>query len=212
MQAGKPWIQVYSGVAEDLAFDYEHPDRFTWPVPSIAHHLSQLNRYTGAARSIYSVAEHSVRVGQYARDLVQVYWQDDATRAEAMLAAERAGQMHDAVEMAIGDVNSPLKSMPFMAEFKAYEKGLHAMVAARFDLKRIVVMHRGKEYDVVTSADITALEHERRALLGKAPGGWKRYDVLPSVPSVAFDARSMGWTAAYAERAFLDACARLGLR
>lgn len=213
MQVGKPWIQVNSGQARDTAFDYEHPERFEWPLHSIAWHLSQLNRFTGAARKTYSVAEHSRRVAVYAADLIHAY-ADPALGFPAIAAlarkAARAGLMHDAVEAVIGDVNSPLKAMPFMKGFKDYEKTLHPMVAKRFDLEAVSITHDGKPYDVVLSADITALDFERAQLLGEPPGDWKRYDVLPVVESLAF--QDLGWNAEFAFAAFLDHAELLGVQ
>jgi hypothetical protein len=212
MEAGKPWIQVFSGAGVDLAFDYRHPEAFTWPLVPVAHHLSQINRYTGAARRTYSVAEHSRRVAYYAAELVQHYAADLSTADRCALAmkAARAGLMHDVPEAVIGDVNSPLKSMPFMAGFKAYEKTLHPMVAARYGLEQVVVQFEGRPYDVVLSADLTALDFERSALLGESPGEWKRYDRLPTLETSAF--KFLGEDAPTARARFLEAALDLELR
>jgi uncharacterized protein len=213
MEAGKPWIQVYSGAEVDLAFDYRFPEQFTWPLVPVAHHLAGINRYTGAARRTYSVAEHSRRVAQYASELVHAY-ADPALGLEAIqalaLKAARGGLLHDAPEAVVGDVNSPLKSMPFMSGFKAYEKTLHPMVAARYGLEPVTVMFEGRPYDVVLSADLTALDFERRVLLGKSPGPWKEYERLPTIETRAFS--FLGEDAETACERFLETAELLGLR
>lgn len=207
----KRWIQTFDPGPVDGAFDYEHPELFTWPVPFIAHHTANINRYTGAARRTYSVAEHSWRVALYAADLVKAFEPDKSKHPELCLKASRKGLMHDAHESAVGDVNSPLKSMPFMAGYKAYEKSLIPMVNARFALEDVFVTHEGRAYNVVVCADLAALAFERVQLLGKAPHAWDSYDILPVVDSKAFMG-DLGMPAEEAEKLFLDGCKVLGLK
>jgi hypothetical protein len=199
----KKWIQTHGEGGVDGSFDYERPHLFTWPLPTVAHHLSNLNRYTGAASRTYSVAEHSWRVALYAADLAKVYGGD------AQVAA-REGICHDIVECVIGDVNSPLKSMPFMAGFKKYEADLQLLVQARFKTSgRFWVTHDGKHYDIVRCADLAALDYERAQLLGKPPMEWSPFPILPAVPTKAFD--DCGMPARDARELFLTACAALGV-
>lgn len=67
-------------------------------IRDIAHHLSNLCRYTGAVPTFYSVAQHSVIVARY------------FLKKEERLA----GLLHDAAEAYINDLSSPLKkSDPF---------------------------------------------------------------------------------------------------
>lgn len=201
--AGKKWIQTRGEGGVDGFFDYERPTLFTWPVPTIAHHLSMLNRYTGAAGRVYSVAEHSWRVALYAADLAKVYGGDPK-------AAAIHGMLHDAVEAVIGDVNSPLKSMPFMAGFRQYEDDLQLLVHRRFNITPQVVQHNGRHFNLVRAADLAALDFERAQLLGKPPMPWMPFDVLPEVPSEAFKGE-LGMPAADAKELWLAACAGLGI-
>lgn len=214
LEAGKPWIQVYSGEEVDFSFDYRYPERFTWPLLSVAHHLSGINRYTGAARRPCSVAEHSRRVAVYAAELVHAY-ADPALGREAITAlalkAARKGLMHDAHESVTGDVNAPLKGMPFMAGFKAYEKSLVPLVDARYGLETVKLVHQGREYDVVVSADVTALDFEKEQCLGEEPGPWTDFQPLPVLQNTrAFD--HIGEPAAVAKARFLEFAEILGLR
>lgn len=177
----KSWIQMYSGLEVDYEFDYEHPELFQWPIVSVAHHLAYICRYTGAPRRFYSVAEHCSRVALYAADLVRQYGkQEDAFNAA------RAGLVHDFTEAPYGDVNSPLKNMPFMAGYKRAEEAAHPLVARRFNTHKVFVEWNGDKWDVVRCADLQALEFERVQLLGKAPHPWRQNHLLPVVESNAF--------------------------
>ena len=66
-------------------------------VEDIAHHLSQINRYNGATRYPYSVAQHSVLMANYA--LRSGY---DPRYVLAVL-------MHDAAEAYLQDLITPIK-------------------------------------------------------------------------------------------------------
>lgn len=203
----KRWIQVHSGEEVDLAFDYEHPEQFKWPLKSCAHHLSFICRYTGAVRRYYSVAEHVSRVALYAADLVRFYEPGAADKAKD---AARAGMVHDFTEAVVGDVNSPLKNMPFMHGYKLFEETLHPMVAKRFDTHKVFVEHAGEKWDVVQVADLQALEMERVQLLGKPPHPWRQNHLLPVVKSNAF-LGELGMPPEDAEAALLSLAAIIGV-
>lgn len=194
----KAWIQMFSGAEVDFDFDYEHPELFTWPVVSVAHHLAYICRYTGACRRFYSVAEHVSRVALYAADLVRVYG-----KVEDAKPAARAGLVHDFSEAPCGDVNSPLKNMPFMHGYKLYEESLHPMVAKRFNTHKVFVEWGGDKWDVVRVADLQALEFERIQLLGKSPRPWFQNHLLPVVPSNAFKGE-LGMPPEQAEASLLE--------
>lgn len=201
----RPWIQTFSGQDVDGEFDYEHPEMFTWPVESIAHHLAMICRYTGAPKKFYSVAEHCARVALYAADTVRAYRKDLSAEALTLEAkgAARAGLVHDVTEMVMGDVNSPLKNMPYMAGYKKAEEALHVHVAKRFNTHKVFVEYKGLKYDAVRNADLQALEFERKALLGKPPRPWEPMNLLPVVPSQAF-AGELGLSWEEAESNYLD--------
>lgn len=213
MSANKSWIQMYSGAETDFDFDYEHPDQFQWPLVSVAHHLAYICRYTGAARRFYSVAEHVSRVALYAADLVKKY----ANRslgieaiAEAAKSAARMGLCHDFTEAVVGDVNSPLKNMPFMHGYVLYEDALHVRVAKRFNVHKVFVDYGGDKWDVVKVADLQALEFERVQLLGKAPHPWRANHLLPVVESNAFQGE-LGMYPEQAEATLMNLAGILGV-
>jgi hypothetical protein len=77
-------------------------------ITDIAHHLSHINRYTGATPEPYNVAHHSVLVSRefLDRDL------------------RLAGLLHDAAEYVLNDIASPVKRHPAM---RGYVKALDAL-------------------------------------------------------------------------------------
>jgi 5'-deoxynucleotidase YfbR-like HD superfamily hydrolase len=82
------WIETYSG----LQFDILEPHQETINIVDIAHALSQLCRFTGHTKYMYTVGQHSLLASYLVPE-------------EEALAA----LLHDASEAYIGDVNRPLK-------------------------------------------------------------------------------------------------------
>jgi hypothetical protein len=87
-------------------------------IRDIAHHLSQINRYTGAAPIPYSVAQHSVAVSRHF-----VNWE-----------MRLAGLLHDAGEAYLNDIASPLKKHPCMAGYVEALDRLDALVFVTYGL------------------------------------------------------------------------------
>lgn len=92
------WIRTYTGNYVCLA----KPDPSTISIVDIAHHLACEARWAGATSRHYSVAEHSIWVARFVRELVPAESRDIAT-AHALL--------HDAHEAYIKDIPTPLKAM-----------------------------------------------------------------------------------------------------
>ena len=72
-------------------FDFFRPDPATICITDIAHHLACINRYTGATRVPYSVAEHCVRMSYLP------------------IGDSLLNLMHDSAEAYIHDIASPQK-------------------------------------------------------------------------------------------------------
>jgi len=87
-----PWMQLANGGA--YVFGDGPHDLTGFRVEHVAHALSQINRYTGHSRFPYSVAQHSVFVSKLL----------DFDPRLAML-----GLAHDAHEIIIGDIGTPMK-------------------------------------------------------------------------------------------------------
>ena len=122
-------------------------------IEDIAHHLAQLNRYTGAARRPYSVAEHSLGV-------VELMRHAGVIDPSALLA----GLMHDAHEAYTADLSSPMKLVIGDAWVRQ-ERRIQRAVLGRFGL----ITATAAWGFTIGNADMTALLTEREQLL--PPGG-----------------------------------------
>lgn len=122
-------------------------------VDDIAHHLSQLNRYTGAARRPYSVAEHALLTADIAE------WHGETPIVQLCTLH------HDSHEMVTADLNSPAKHAVDAISGNAYAWSLFEHEHAEH-FRRALSLHttfvsaraRIKHYDLI------ALATERRDL------------------------------------------------
>jgi hypothetical protein len=168
------WIQSFTGrKLEPLAFTAEqlHP-------ADMAHHLALSCRFTGAVRSFYSVAEHSVRVASLLLD------QPDGARLA------RYGILHDASEYVLHDLPRPLKRLPEFEFYRQLEAKVQGIIYAAHGLT-------DPEPPEVKHADLVLLNSERLELLGPAPDSWGELPPPLSGP------QGMGWDPTYAEGMFL---------
>jgi hypothetical protein len=119
-------------------------------IDDIAHHLAQLNRFTGATVRPCSVAEHSLFVAEILAH----------EHPGCPPIALRAGLLHDAREAYTNDPSSPWKQV--LGE--AYE-------LAEWPIERAVRQHFGIEQAAIDwraaikHADLVALATERRDLM-----------------------------------------------
>lgn len=137
------WMQTVSGHRY-----YPHdPSPYDVRIGDIAHHLSLINRYTGATLFPYSVAEHSLLVSY----VVERYAPEHALVA----------LMHDATEAYLTDLNRPVKSG--LPAYKALEqKNWERAVAPAFGLPHVIP-------DIVHAADTAILYYEKTRLLKQTP-------------------------------------------
>jgi hypothetical protein len=114
----------------------------------IAHHLAQINRFTGACSRPYSVAEHSLLVERI------------GARRGASPILRLALLMHDAHEAYTSDLSSPAKIAVGFG-WRTFE-GAHALnVGHHFGLRTTFVGYRAE----ITRCDLIALATERRDLM-----------------------------------------------
>lgn len=176
------YIRTYSG--ERFYVLDPRPEEID--IQDIAHHLSLVCRFVGGIRTMYSVAEHSVRVSD---------WLMDAT-GDVELALW--GLLHDASEAYLGDVTRPLKQSWLMFGYRFIERRVSAAIAQRFEL-------RGGEPASVKEVDaricITEARDLRIAARGDISGVRRGYQPLPITIKP--------WTSAVAERQFLARFERL---
>lgn len=146
MTAAHTWIQTFTGGD----FDILDPDPAKITIEDVAHHLALLNRYTGATRLPYSVAQHSVIVSRIVPSRLAL-----------------AGLLHDAEEAYVNDLSSPMKRL-IRAEAPGLIERVHGAV------RRAVETRFGVSFDdpEIKRADLIALATEKRDLLTecKRPG------------------------------------------
>lgn len=136
----------------------------------IAHHLGHLCRWTGSTREFYSVAEHSVCVGDLVEErggtAVEVAW----------------GYLHDAGEAYLCDIARPVKHHPAMAFYRDAEDRLLRVIGERFGLPWPLPA-------IVKQADDDILAAEALALMPRDPA----LESLYSARDLADALRVRGW-------------------
>jgi len=143
-------IHTFSGIA----FDLLNPKPEMILIEDIVHSLSLINRFNGAARFPYSVAQHSLYVAGLLPPELKLH-----------------GLLHDAPEAYVGDMVSPLKKI--MTEYKEVEAGIAGVVAEVFGLSRPAPPE-------VKKADLAVLSAERKQVLLPSYGPWYKNFPLPA--------------------------------
>ena len=143
-------IHTFSGIA----FDLLNPKPEMILIEDIVHSLSLINRFNGAARFPYSVAQHSLYVAGLLPPKLKLH-----------------GLLHDAPEAYVGDMVSPLKKI--MTEYKEVEAGIARVVAKVFGLARPAPPE-------VKKADLAVLSAEREQVLQPSYGPWYKDFPLPA--------------------------------
>lgn len=143
----EPWIMTYSG----HPFVYANPDPDCIIIEDIAHALSNICRYTGHARTFYSVAEHSVRVSYMVEN-----------KYGRQFAFE--GLMHDAAEAYVSDMNKPLKTL-LGDVYKRVERIAGDAIAKKFGFS-------AEKTEPVAYCDGALYLAERRDLFGALKPGF----------------------------------------
>lgn len=134
--------------------DLRYPRVETITLADISHHLAQINRYTGACRRPFSVAEHSLLVLEV---LQRVFTLD--------VHGLMAGLMHDAHEAYTQDLSTPAKGQVGEA-WHAFEGRMQRAVLSAFGLHAATQKHQ----PAIKQADLIALATERQQLLPTGPG------------------------------------------
>jgi len=168
------YITTYLGNKVDLI----NPTPDMIDIVDIAHHLAQINRYVGAARFPYSVAQHS-------------FLMSHMVSQENALAA----LLHDATEAYLGDISYPLKSL--LPDYRAVEDKFWGVIAAKF----------GLPYDLppeVKRADTLIRNAEKNALFLNSPD-WHEVDsdefIMPEVYPMSFTRAELSF-----RKRWLDLC------
>lgn len=148
VESDKSWMITASG--RKLLF--LNPATHAISLMDIAHHLSNVCRFTGAVSQFYSVAQHSVFVGQ----LVKTALDDEGVDRESVEYWDQilAGLLHDAEEAYVNDLSSPLKAC-IRGKYKWIAVGIRRCIFEKFGIDW--------EYDnkTVKDADNIAIMVER---------------------------------------------------
>lgn len=129
-------------------FDFRDPRPEAVSIADMCESLSKLCRFTGHCYGFYSVAAHSIFVGNILVEALQ--------RPDLKLE----GLLHEGNEPYMNDVNSPLKGE--CPDYKAIQKRVENVVAERFGLRNDDETHR-----VVKRADWLAYCVEQAVLMPK---------------------------------------------
>lgn len=108
----KDWIMTYPSGSKFYPLDPRPEDIH---IEDIAHHLSNICRFTGGVSTFYSVAEHCCMVSDQVPAIYRL-----------------AGLLHDASEAYLSDIASPVKHTKDMAPYREAEDRLSKMILMKF--------------------------------------------------------------------------------
>jgi uncharacterized protein len=177
------WMLTASGTGFNLAL----VDQASISLQDVGHHLSTINRFTGAAARPISVAEHSLLV----LEILKIF---GVTDPSVLLA----GLMHDAHEAYTNDVSSPMKQLIGEA-WDFQEQRIQRAVLKRFK----VLTAYTSAADVIRRADLTALMTERKYLLPPTGPAWFCESTHPPIVWDFASSASLTWSDW--RQAFIDA-------
>lgn len=170
------WIQTYRGRFTPL-----EPRAEDVRIEDIAHQLALTNRFRGATRDPYSVAQHCVLVAEHLPKRLKL-----------------AGLMHDAPEAYLGDVSAPVKGRMMV---RNAEVGTRSFIYVETVTMQVIAQALGFDWTscyghAVRKQDLRACATERRDLLAHRTRGWGlprpwRYQIC-------------AWHWEYAESRFLE--------
>jgi len=155
-------------------------------IEDIAHQLSIINRWHGATKRPYSVAEHSLLCSEIAR------------RAGASLLVQLAALLHDAHEIYTNDLSSPAKSAVNFCSIAAggtrawdiFENDQAKEVRSHFGLLTVFTSRRA----LLREIDLVALATERRDLSAWRADRHPRWEVLNEIePDAELHIKPLEW-------------------
>jgi uncharacterized protein len=188
------WQRMLSGRRLDLL----DPSPLDVEIADIAHGLARVARWNGqtSGAHIFSVAQHTLLVESVLRE--QTPRVDTRVRLAALL--------HDAPEYVIGDMISPFKAV-LGGDYKAVEKRLLSAIHIRFGLPPELPAEMTRQ---IKDADRGAAYLEATHLAGFAITEAKRlFGNDPGLPEPMQRDYLTPWTAAKAEKQFLERFAKL---
>jgi 5'-deoxynucleotidase YfbR-like HD superfamily hydrolase len=186
---GRAWQRMLSGRRLDLL----DPSPLDIEIADIAHGLARVARWNGqtSGAHIFSVAQHTL--------LVEAVMREQMPRAD--VSFRLAALLHDAPEYVIGDMISPFKAV-LGGDYKAVEKRLLSAIHIRFGLPPVLPDEITRK---IKAADRGAAFLEATRLAGFSESEAKRlFGRDPGLPAAVVEDYLTPWTAARAEKRFLE--------
>lgn len=175
----KTWMETWLGNSVDLL----NPDPKQIDIEDIARHLSIINRFTGAIRFPYSVAQHSLYVSMLLPESDQIH-----------------GLLHDAHEAYVGDISTPLKHSSDRQWLNILCRNLDGAIYEALDLE----LPTDEQCRRIKRADMQAMADEKAFLKPHSKSDWAEYGIPAPAGNINV---AMDWQEA--EVAFLERFWRL---
>jgi uncharacterized protein len=147
-------------------FDVLNPNPNEVTIFEIAHHLSQINRFNGAGKFPYSVAQHSVLCAQ-----------ECLRRYPACFELALACLLHDAAEAYLGDIIRPVKGL-VAREFCPLEAAVQNAIWRHFEIEVDPEMQQ-----IIHECDNAVVRTEAAALM-IGSDKWNWGNVVPAVVEI----------------------------
>jgi uncharacterized protein len=171
-------VEAWITTTSNKQFVFENPSPESLDIKDIAHALSLICRFTGHCSRFYSVAEHSVRVSEWAEERFGKEY-------------AREGLMHDSSEAYVTDVNGPLKRLIGEPYTRLEDKALVAL-GKKFNFSPI-------KSDAIRQCDGGLYLAERRDLFPPCDLPFITHTEKQPYPFVIW-----GWSPAEAKEKFLN--------
>ena len=142
LASGRPFH--FSGIVDAISIE------------DVADQLSKINRFAGATRVPYSVAQHSDHVSKIVK-----------ARGGPKIA-QLAGLLHDVHEMVTGDIITPVKLQ--LKGVAAFEDAMQTRICHGLNVASVMAL---LNLSIVRQADMVALATERRDLLVESQKPWE---------------------------------------
>lgn len=175
------WIQTYKG----RVWSFQNSKVSCIHTMDIAASISKLCRWNGHTLVFYSVAEHSVRMG------------DELKRRGHSPLIQLLAYLHDAHEAYISDISRPLAKEIAPEKIDKLKASHDAKIFTHFGIMDKIT---DKEWNIVKHADNVMLFSERDQLLRRCSRAWD--DIAD--PGERIDLFEAGWSPDHARTRWLN--------
>lgn len=140
-----------------IDFDYENPTVEMFNIKDIAYGLANEKRYVNQTNPLFSVGQHSIFVSHL------LYVDSSSDNINAL-----AGLFHDASEVYLKDIASPLKYMPEMEGYRVIENKIQGLAYQFAGLNEALI-----DVARLHKMDLLARAYEKLFLKGEWVEGFK---------------------------------------